>query len=73
MRTLPKSMRINEIIKAFSDIGSNEARSEAYLTLEFLFGVSRAEAMTHYEREYDKVKIDAVIEKRKKIWILSSL
>ena len=59
-------MRINEIIKAFSDIGSNEARSEAYLTLEFLFGVSRAESMTHYEREYDKAKIDAVIEKRKK-------
>lgn len=59
-------MRINEIIKAFSDIGSNEARSEAYLTLEFLFGVGRAEAMTHYEREYDKAKIDAVIEKRKK-------
>jgi len=57
-------MRINEIISAFSLAGSEEARTEAYLTLEFLFGVSRGEIVAHYEREYDEAKIKEVIKKR---------
>ncbi len=58
-------MKINEIIKAFTDGGSVEAKAEAYLTLEYLFNVSRGEAITHYEREYDEAKIKEVVEKRK--------
>ncbi len=57
-------MKIREIIKAFSDIGSAEPESEAYLTVEYLFGVSRALARAELQREYDEGKIREVLSKR---------
>lgn len=58
-------MTISEIIKAFSDAGVREAEREAYLTLEYLFGVSYAMAVADRSRKYDKERILSVVEKRK--------
>ncbi len=58
-------MKIKEIIKHFSDIGSAEAEREGYLTVEFLFGVPYAMAMADRERDYDEVKIKEVLKERK--------
>ena len=59
-------MKINEIVKAFSDIGSCEAEREAYLTVEYLFGVSYALVIADKQREYDEKRLNEVLEKRKK-------
>ena len=58
-------MKIQKIIKQFSEAGSPEAEREAYLTVEYLFGVSYATAVSDRDREYDDVKINEVLSKRK--------
>ena len=58
-------MKIQEIIKAFYEIGSSEAEREAYLTVEYLFGVTYASAVCDKRREYDESKIKEVLDKRK--------
>jgi len=60
-----QSMKIREIINAFSRIGSEEAEREAYLTVEQLFGVSYAALISDRQREFDEKRINEVIEKRK--------
>ena len=57
-------MKIREIIKSFSDIGSSEPEREAYLTVEYLFGAGYASVKAEPEREYDAEKIKAVLSKR---------
>lgn len=58
-------MKINEIIKAFEDAGSGEAKSEAYFTLEHLFSTTPAAILANRDREYDGRAVLEVIEKRK--------
>ena len=58
-------MKIREIIKAFSDIGSAEGEREAYLTVEYLFGAGYASVKAEPEREYDGEKVKEVLSKRK--------
>ena len=57
-------MKIKELISSFLEIGSPEAEREAYLTIEYLFGVSYASAVADRGREYDGEKIKEVICKR---------
>lgn len=58
-------MKIQKIIKAFYEAGSTEAEREAYLTVEYLFGVSYTAAICDRLREYDEVEINGILEKRK--------
>ena len=58
-------MKIQEIIKAFAEMGSLEAEREAYLTVEYLFGVSYTAAICDRLREYDEVEVNGILEKRK--------
>jgi release factor glutamine methyltransferase len=58
-------MKIKEIIKAFSDIGSTEPEREACLTVEYLFGTGYASLLADPERKFDKEKINEVLSKRK--------
>ena len=58
-------MKIQEIIRSFSEIGSDESEREAYLTVEYLFGVSYASALSDKSRDYDGNKIKEILEKRK--------
>ena len=58
-------MKIKEIIKAFSDIGSTEPEREAYLTVEYLFGTGYASVLADPEKKFDKDKINEVLSKRK--------
>lgn len=58
-------MKIKEIIKAFSDIGSEEPEREAYLTVEHLFNVNYASALAEPLREYDNGELDRVLSERR--------
>ena len=67
-------MKIREIIKAFSDIGSAEGEREAYLTVEYLFGAGYASVKAEPEREYDGEKVKEVLmpllaNEQEKAWL----
>lgn len=58
-------MNINELERELYSYGIEDARGEAYLIIERLFGVSRASLMLDRERDFSKAELDGLLQKRK--------
>ena len=58
-------MNIKELERELYSYGIEDARGEAYLIIERLFGVSRASLMLDRERDFSKAELDGLLQKRK--------
>ena len=59
-------MKYIELERALEKIGVDNAKSEAEIILNHLFGINRASIIFDKDREYDEGKIKPILEKRSK-------
>ena len=58
-------MNLNELERELCSYGIDDARGEAYLILERLFGVNRASLLLERERDFASAELDTLLKKRK--------
>jgi release factor glutamine methyltransferase len=57
-------MKVKELIEKLDSVGVQDAKNEAYLILESVFGLSRADILLNREREYESDRLEQIIRKR---------
>ncbi|MBO5262271.1 MAG: peptide chain release factor N(5)-glutamine methyltransferase [Clostridia bacterium] len=58
-------MNIKELEKALASYGIEDARAEAFLIIERLFGVSRGSLLINQDKDFSSRELDELLEKRK--------